>query len=390
MLRSVLAIVAGLLTLVGATGARAADPPFEFNVLVPVTGGGAFLGKSYEEALTAAEGVVNDTGGIRGRPLKFVISDSQTSGQVGLQIVNSLIAKHVTLFIDGGPSPVCNSSIPLIEKSGPLDYCLSPTISPAPRSYVFSASASTTDLTAVSMRFLRNRGLKRLAVIEITDSTGQAYERAVAAVLQRHENADVQLVASEHFGATDISVAAQLSRIAAAKPTALMIWATGTPLGTVLHGLKDAGFELPVITNNSNMTYAQMSSYQSIMPTELYFPSLRSLLPERTLNGPLRDAQTVWVNAFAKLKVRPDSGHSLVWDSVMVFVDALRHVGPNATSEQLRDWILAQHSWVGANGVYDYAAGDQRGLGDGAIVMARWDKAKGTWVQVSAPKGALL
>ena len=103
----------------------------------------------------------------------------------------------------------------------------------------------------------------------------------------------------------------------------------------------------------------------------------------------MRDAQTVWVNAFRKLNVRPDVGHSLVFDPAMLFVDALRHVGPSATSEQLRDYILAQHSWVGTNGVYDFAAGDQRGLGDGAIVMARWDAAKGTWDQVSAPKGAL-
>jgi branched-chain amino acid transport system substrate-binding protein len=387
--RTLLVIAVVLCTFANATGARAAQPPFEFNVLVPETGTGAFLGKSYEEALAGLEIAINSTGGIRGRPIKFVVSDSQTSGQVGLQIVNGLIAKHVSLFVDGGPSPVCNSSIPLIDKSGPLDYCLSPLITPAPRSYVFSSSASANDLAAVAIRFLRNKGLKRLAVIQITDSTGQAYERAVAVAMSRRENAGVQLVASEHFNAPDISVAAQLTRIAAAKPDALMIWATGSPLGTVLHGLKDGGYSFPVITSNSNMTYAQMASYESVMPKVFYFPSLRSLLPAHTHKGPLRDAQSVWVNSFAKLKIRPDSGHSLMWDAVMVFVDALRHAGPSATSEQLRDYILAQHSWVGTNGVYDFASGDQRGLGDGAIVMARWDAAKGTWVQVSAPKGAL-
>ena len=73
----------------------------------------------------------------------------------------------------------------------------------------------------------------------------------------------------------------------------------------------------------------------------------------------------------------------------MLFVDALRHVGPAATSEQLRAYILGLHSWVGTNGVYAFASGDQRGLGDGAIVVARWDNAKTTWVQVSAPKGVL-
>jgi branched-chain amino acid transport system substrate-binding protein len=369
--------------------AVAAESPYEINVLVPVTGGGAFLGKSYQEALTALENTVNGTGGIQGHPLKFMVSDSQTNGADGLQIVNALIAKHVPLFIDGGPSTVCNSSVPVVQTAGPLDYCLSPLISPAPRSYVFSASASSFDLAAVAVRYLRNRGFKRLAMIATTDSTGQAYERAIAAALARPENRDVHLVASEHFNGADLSVAAQLARVAAAKPAALMVWATGTPLGTVLRGLKDGGYELPVLTSNSNMTYAQMSAYKTVLPKALYFTSARGLLPESTRTGPLRDAQSVYVNAFRKLGVRPDIGHSLMWDPAMVFIDALRHLGVGATAEELRAYILAQHSWVGTNGVYDFASGDQRGLGDGSIVVARWDAARSIWLQVSAPKGAL-
>ena len=385
------AVVAAVLLLCSAAGAAvsAAESPYEVNVLVPMTGGGAFLGKSYQEALTALENVVNGSGGIKGRPLKFVVSDSQTSGQGGLQIVNGLIAKHVALFIDGGPSPVCSSTMPIVENAGPLDYCLSPVITPPSRGYVFSASASANDLAAVAVRYLRNRGWKRIAMIASTDSTGQAYERAIAAALARPENRDVALVASEHFNATDLSVTAQLARIQAAKPAALMSWATGTPLGTVLHGLKDAGYDVPVVTSNSNMTYAQMTAYQTVLPREFYFTSARGLLPEDTLKGPLREAQTVYVNAFRKLNIRPDIGHSLIWDPAMVFVDALRHVGPAATAEQLHAYVLSLHSWVGTNGVYDFAAGDQRGLGDGSIVVARWNPARSTWLQVSAPKGAL-
>jgi branched-chain amino acid transport system substrate-binding protein len=127
--RSLIA-AAVLCALVAGGIASAADAPYEIDVLVPVTGGGAFLGKSYQEALTALESVVNASGGIHGRPLKFVVSDSQTSGQVGLQIVNGLLAKHVALFIDGGPSTVCSSTIPLVQTAGPMDYCLSPVVTP--------------------------------------------------------------------------------------------------------------------------------------------------------------------------------------------------------------------------------------------------------------------
>jgi hypothetical protein len=85
--------------------------------------------------------------------------------------------------------------------------------------------------------------------------------------------------------------------------------------------------------------------------------------------------------------MRPDIGQSLIWDPVTLIVEALRSIGPAATAEQLHAYVLSQHSWVGTNGVYDFASGDQRGLGDGAIVVARWDSATSTWTQVSAPKG---
>ncbi len=377
--------------LLGLFALVAAGPqtPYEINVLVPVTGAGAFLGSSYEQSLQALESTVNASGGLRGRPVKFVVNDSATTGQVGLQIVNGLIGKHVTLFIDGGPSPVCNATIPIVQAAGPLDYCLSPVIAPTPHSYVFSAGASANDLAAVAVRYLRAKGLKRLAMLTTTDSTGQAYERAIGTALALHENRDVHLLVSEHFNPADLSVAAQLARIQAAKPSALMLWATGTPLGTALHGFKDTGLEIPVLTSNSNMTYAQMKSYAGELPRDFWFTSLRGLLPEDTAAGPLRSAQTVYVHAFEKLHVRPDIGHSLIWDPAMVFVDALRHVGTDATAAQLHDYIESLHSWVGTNGVYDFAAGDQRGLGDGSIVVARWDVAKDTWVQISAPKGAL-
>ena len=382
-------IACALLILASFAAAPAAEPPYEINAILPLTGGGAFLGKSEQEGLTALEATINATSGIRGANVKFVVSDSQTSGQVGLQLVNALVAKRVPFFIDGAPATVCNSSMPIVEKAGPLDFCLSPLIYPAPRSYVFATGATSDDLIAVAIRYYRLRGLKRIATLSTTDTSGQSNDRAVIRAMALPENRDVQIVASEHFNPTDISVTAQLTRMRAARPNGLIISTTGAPLGTVLRGLKDSGSDLPVMTGNGNMTYTQMKSYASILPRQLYFTSLRGMLPRRTLNGPLHDAQGVYVNAFRKKQINPDIGHSLVWDPVMLMVEALRKIGPAATAEELHAYVLSLHSWVGINGVYDFASGDQRGLGDGAIVVARWDPAKSMWSQVSAPKGLL-
>ena len=383
------ALACCVLVSTGAPGRAATLEPYEINAIIPLTGGGAFLGKAYLETFHAIEQVVNSTGGIQGHPVKFVTADTQTNAQVDVELVNGLLAKRVPVFIDGAPSPMCLASIPLVVTNGPVDYCLSPVIRPPAGSYVFSTNASTYDLASVAVRYLRERGWKRIAMITSTDSTGLEYDRQLTVVLSQPENRDMQMVAHEHFNPTDISVNAQMSRIKSANPQAFLAYTTGTPLGTVLHAINDTGLTLPVITLNSNMSYAQMSAYASFLPKDLYFTTLRSGVPEGTLSGPLRDAENAYLKAYRAINVRPDVGDVLAYDPTMMIVSALRKNGTHATAQQIRDYILNLHGYIGANGVYDFSSGDQRGIGQNSIVVARWDPAKNTWLQVSRPRGLL-
>jgi branched-chain amino acid transport system substrate-binding protein len=380
--------VAGAVFLIAAAVPVAGDP-VEVSVIVPITGSGAFLGKSYQETFRALEIAVNASGGIGGRPIKFALSDSQSSPQTGLQIANGFIARHVPVFIDGGPSTVCSSSIPLVVSTGPVDYCLSPVIHPPAGSFVFSASVSSVDQARMTIRYFRQRNWTRIAMISSTDTTGDDLERQTDSALQLPDNKALQLVDREHFNPTDLSVTAQMARIAAARPQVLLIWTTGTPFGTAIRGLKDIGLDIPVQTTNSNMTYAQMTAYAAFLPKELYFPALLAMTPEATGKGPLHDAQAAYVSAFKAIGVRPDEGHVLAWDPTMIVIDALRHLGTAATALQIRDYILHLTGWVGVDGVYDFAGGSQRGIGENSAAIARWDANKGSWVRISRPGGYL-
>jgi branched-chain amino acid transport system substrate-binding protein len=113
------------------------------------------------------------------------------------------------------------------------------------------------------------------------------------------------------------------------------------------------------------------------------------MTPEATKPGPLHDAQSAYTAAFKSVGVRPDEGHILAWDPTMIVVTALRALGPDANATQIRDYILHLHGWVGVDGVYDFAAGDQRGIGENSAAVARWDAKRDTWVRVSRPKGYL-
>lgn len=392
-MKTLTSVLAGLcLVSMLGTSARAqtTGQPYELNAIIPLTGGGAFLGKAYTEAFRAVENVVNRTGGIEGHPLKFVVNDSQTNPQVSLQLVNGLIAKHAAAFIDGGPAAVCSASVPAVLNSGPLDYCMSPGIHPPGGSYVFSSSVSTEDLAKILVRYFRDRHWTRLALITSTDTTGQDLDRQIDTVLALPENKGVQLVAHEHFNTSDLSVAAQMAHIKSANPQVVITWSTGTPFGTLLHGLIDAGIETPVSSTDGNQTFAQMKAYGSFLPKQLYFPATLAITPSADAPSAIRKAQDVYFGAFREIGVRPDLAHNLVWDPAMILVDALRHLGTSATAQQLRDYILKLHGWIGVNGVYNFTTGDQRGLTQSSAAIDLWDPAKDNWIQVSRPGGAPL
>jgi branched-chain amino acid transport system substrate-binding protein len=391
--RFVVPTCALLIASLCASSALAAPPagrPYELNAVVPLTGGGAFLGRSYQDTFRALENVVNAAGGINGRPLKIVSLDSQTSAQVGVQLVNDLIAKHANVIIDGDPAAVCNAQAPIVNKNGPVLYCLSPLIYPAAGSYVFSSSASGTVLATVGLRYFRLRKWKRVAMISSTDSTGADFDNQTLAALALPENKDMQLVAREHFNPADLTVSAQLARIKAADPQAIFVWTTGTPVATVFRALQESGMNVPVATSQANLVYEQLDSYAGFLPKQLYFPTVLALTPGASQHGPLHDAQTRYAAAFKALGVKPDLAHNLPWDPSMIIIDALRHVGADAAPDRIRDYILHLHGWVGVDGVYDFGSGDQRGIGESAAAVARWDFARGTWVQASSPRGYLV
>jgi hypothetical protein len=86
----------------------------------------------------------------------------------------------------------------------------------------------------------------------------------------------------------------------------------------------------------------------------------------------------------------PDQTNLIAWDPMSIMVDALRHIGPNATATQMRDYMLKLHDFAGINGMYDFRRGDQRGVDPLSSPIVRWDKPSGEFVTISKPGGLPL
>ena len=379
-----------LLSAVGGTApALAAEGQYDLNVIIPLTGSGAFLGKAEQDLIEVAEKVINQAGGIHGQRVNVIFHDDQSSPQVAVQLTDEVMATHPAVILGSTVSAICNAMAPLV-KDGPVMYCFSPSIRTVPGGYVFTAQIDSHDQQRALLTYFRDKGWKRVALITTTDASGQDAEASVTSLVKEPDFKDMTLVADTHFAPGDVTASAQIETIRAGNPQAIVSWATTAAGATVFRGLKQAGLDLPTAASGSNMTVQQMVDYTPFLPRLVFFG-----VGEWAANGDSRLSVSPEVIAqqklfFASMKTigtYPDAGVELGWEPIRVVADALNRLPAGADAKELHDFLLTWKSHVGAEGAYDFVKTPQRGLDIDNAVVVRWDPSQKEWHLVSDLKG---
>ena len=377
-----------------ATGAPLrAEEPYEIHVILELTGGGSFVANSERQGIELVERRVNAGGGINGRPVRFVFHDNQTNPQVSVQLANEVLATHPALVI--GPTILadCHAIAPLF-RSGPVLICITPSFDPPKGSYLYSSDTSTRSDAIAGVRYFRTLGWKRLAVMTSIDATGRDADKNLTEIAEVAENKnEVSIVAKVYFNPTDVSVSAQVERIKAAAPQALIAWSVGTPIATVFRALGDSGLDIPVATSKGNEVYRQMEQFAAFLPKQLYFftsPWPAHGNPRLKLDPAVAERQDEFFRAFQEAGVHPDQGSNQGWQPAMLVTSTLRKLGTGATAAQMQDYLQHLRGLASVSGFYDFEETPQRGLGIKNTLVSRWDPGSKQWEAVSDLGGAPL
>lgn len=375
---SSIAVLAGFLPLLAPRPSIGAETPVQISVISPLSGPGAFVGQTYQKTLRVLQDVVNKDGGISGHPVSFVFLDDQTSPQVSVQLTNTVIAQKAPVVMGSAFEAMCTAMVPVLE-NGPVDFCLSPGVYPSKDSYVFSASVGSRDIQRAVLHYFYQRGWKRVALLTTTDTSGQTAEVAFKRFIALPENRGAELVADEHYAASDLNINAQIARIKSANPDAILIFTPGAAFGTALRSMHDLGLDVPVGTSAANEVTSEMLQYKAFLPKELYFPGV-TYAAHVAHSAAVRRQQQIFERAMQAAGLSIDLQAGVPWDPALIEIDALRHVGVNATSEQVLKYIEGLRNFAGITGTYDFTTGDQRGIGIDAVVIMTWDPVKSQFV----------
>jgi branched-chain amino acid transport system substrate-binding protein len=364
---------------------------YTIHAIVSETGSASFLGTEEAAAFKALAKYVNSTGGIDGHQLAFAISDNQSTASTSVSLASPLVSQAPVLIVGSltaTDKPVDDLAT---STSGPVIYDLSPGDHPAPGSYVYSASNSTTNQTKAFINFAKSKGWTKVAVINSTDSSGQDgwtnIQKAIAGA-----NGAVTVTDHESFDPTAVTVTTQLAKIKASNPQAILIWTTGTPLGTVLSGMQQLGMDsLPTMTTNGNASVSQLTQLTSKLPAQLYFPGAPFMAGVQDLTGQTKTQVQAFDSAMAAAGQKvPDEGDALAWDPGLILVSALKKLGIGATAAQIHSYIDSLTSFAGINGTYNFtnkSIPDNRGLTISSVYIAQWNKSQGGWTAASGPAG---
>ena len=387
MKRRLSVILFGVVFLLAMGAAGEAADPIKLGAFFDLTGPSAAIGTPTKLVAEMVVKKINGEGGVNGRPLQLISADDE-----GDPTKAALIAKK---FIEGdkvvaiiGPTRTDTgmASKPIIEQMKiPTFMCVGgdPIILGGkfgPFKYTFKSPQRTSVAVQKVYAYLQKKGIQNIAIITAADGFG----RDGKTELEKLASASgIKILASESFQPTDHDMTAQLVKIKAAAPQAIVCWTIGKAGSIVAKNVKQLGIQSPLFQCHGlpDPIYVQLAGEAS---EGNIMPSTKLMVANQLLDS---DPQKKVILEFIRLykdvyqydRQFPINTHSgYAWDAIYIVANAMKKAGTD--NEKLREAIEATKGYVGVSGIYNITPEDHNGLGLDSMVLVRIEK--GQWKMI--------
>lgn len=355
----------GVLTasLLWPTGgfAQSNSSPLLVGAIVSATGPLALLGQAERDGIRLAEKVVNERGGIDGRPLRIIVEDDNSNPDTAVAKANALIGTSGLKAILGGSALAQSLAIGAVTDRIKFPQIAMTGLGPESersRRCVFHIAPSQELNARGFLEYAANAlKVKRVGVLHDT-GFGQAVSQQLQLLASEY---GIAFTGFEKFeiGATDTTT--QAAKIRATNPEAVFIAATST---TAFRNAKQVGINVPLIAGFAVASYEAAKAIGDASSGVVFNDFV-------VAENPL-EHQAQFVKLFeSEYRRRPKSFDSLGWDAVNVLVEALKGLGKDPTKEQICESLRAQrHQGIFAS--YSFSAPDLGGITVNSINYSRY------------------
>ena len=252
MIRSSFALrtMAALATAAAALTAQAAD--IKIGVAEALSGGAAQYGTAIRNGFQLALDEVNGAGGVSGNKIVLVMEDEQGKKEEAINVFKKLIFQDNVLMIFGPTlSNSAQSADPIAQAAKTVAFGTSNTADGITSigDYVFRNSVTEADVLPETLKIATKKaGIKKVAVLYGNDDvfTKNGYDNFKKAL----EDLKIPVTTTETFAKGDVDFKAQLTKIKASNPDALVLSALIAEGAPIMVQARQIGLNVPVIGGN--------------------------------------------------------------------------------------------------------------------------------------------
>ena len=346
--------------------------PIKIGAVVALTGPGAGLGQPERNGMLLAEKVINEKGGIKGRPIKILIEDDGSKPDNAKSKAERLIFDEKVLVLLG-PSLTAStgavSAITNAEGMAELAYTgLGPKIELTYKTLYHLLPPQLLNARAMLEYTTKVLKAKKLGVLHDT-GYGQVVMNSLNGLTGEY---GVEFVSVEKFevGATDTS--AQAAKVRAADPEVLFIIATSP---VPFRNAREVRITQPIVSAIGS------SSYDYVRGMGEYADDI--VFPEFVVGEDPAPHQTDFVKRYQQeYNALPKNYEAAGWDAVHVAAKAIETAGPNATRAEIAKAMRGSYSGTLAS--YNFAADDMTGIELSSYVYSKLVKGRFTRLPFAA------
>jgi branched-chain amino acid transport system substrate-binding protein len=342
--------VAGLSRTVRAQ----AKAPIKIGAFGPMSGNAAAQGQSIREAVEMVVNIKNASGGVIGRPVEVIIGDDAGKPEEAAVVARRFATRdQVTLAIGSVSSPASLAAAQVFREEELPQIVVSGTaqrITTQGNEWVFRSAVPDRKLVGDMVEFINERmpNLKRFGFLYVNDDFGKGGFDAFVDAGKKH---GMSITAEERYSRGDLDFTAQLTRIRASNPDALVEWSRYTEGALIHRQIKQMGWELPRFGSDgiaapAFLELAKEAANGVIYPTH-FSPATSSKLPE---------AQAFIALMQKTYNKSPDYVHAQAFDAINIALLAIERA-KDADRTAVRN-ALRQTDYKSVRGPFKF---DQKG-----------------------------
>ena len=345
--------VAGL-----ATAAQAAD--LKIGVAEALSGGAAQYGSAIRNGFQLAADELNAAGGINGDKIVLVVEDEQGKKEEAINVFKKLIFQDKVLMVFGPTlSNSAQAADPVAQAAKTVAFGTSNTADGITSigDYVFRNSVTEADVLPATIKTaVAKAGVKKVAVFYGNDDvfTKSGYDNFKKAF----DDLKIPVTTTETFAKGDVDFKAQLTKIKATNPDAIVLSALLAEGAPIMVQARQIGLNVPIIGGNG-MNSTKIFELAKDKSDGLYVGSPWSASNDTAENAKFIKAYT------AKYSAAPDQFAAQAYDALYIAAQAIKSVKITgqlpADRTAVRD-ALPKVKWTGATGAFEFRrANDKAG-----------------------------